>query len=184
MVKRFLGEAAHLARLRHPNIVSIHEVGDAHGEPYFTMDFINGEPLSSTIRRGPMTPTQAISIVKQVCLAVQHAHREGIIHRDLKPSNVLLDHEGTAFVTDFGLARDIKQSSDLTQSGELLGTPQYMSPEQARGQTSMVGESTDVHAIGLLLFEMLTGVAAFEAKSPADAVVPTAERGTAVDASD
>ena len=145
--------------------------GDAHGEPYFTMDFIDGEPLSSSIRRGPMTPTQAISIVKQVCLAVQHAHREGIIHRDLKPSNVLLDQEGTAFVTDFGLARDIKQSSDLTQSGELLGTPQYMSPEQARGQTSMVGEATDVHAIGLLLFEMLTGVAAFGAKSPADAVV-------------
>ena len=171
LVKRFLGEAKHLARLRHPNIVSIHEVGDAQGEPYFTMDYIAGEPLSAVIRRAPMSPTQALSIFKQVAEAVQHAHRQGIIHRDLKPSNVLLDDEGTAFVTDFGLARDVSQSSDLTQTGELLGTPQYMSPEQARGQSSMIGEATDIHALGLLLFEMLSGKAAFASSSPADVLV-------------
>lgn len=171
LVKRFLGEAKHLARLRHPNIVSIHEIGDAHGEPYFTMDFIDGEPLSAEVRRGPMSPTQAVAILKQVGKAVQHAHRQGIIHRDLKPSNVLIDHEGTAVVTDFGLARDVSKSSDLTQTGELLGTPQYMSPEQARGQSSLVGESTDIHALGLLLFEMLTGRAAFASSSPADVLV-------------
>jgi predicted Ser/Thr protein kinase len=171
LVKRFLGEAKHLARLRHPNIVSIHEVGDAQGEPYFTMDYIEGEPLSAAIRRGPMSPTQALSILKQVAEAVQHAHRQGIIHRDLKPSNVLIDNDGTAFVTDFGLARDVSQSSDLTQTGELLGTPQYMSPEQARGQSSMIGEATDIHALGLLLFEMLTGKAAFASSSPADVLV-------------
>ncbi len=171
LVKRFLGEAKHLARLRHPNIVSIHEVGDAQGEPYFTMDYIDGESLSADIRRGPMSPTQALSILKQVAEGVQHAHRQGIIHRDLKPSNVLIDNEGTAFVTDFGLARDVSQSSDLTQTGELLGTPQYMSPEQARGQSSLIGEATDIHALGLLLFEMLTGRAAFASSSPADVLV-------------
>ena len=170
-MRRFLGEAQHLARLRHPNIVSIHEVGDANGEPYFTMDFIDGQPLSAEIRRGPMSPTQALAILKQVAQAVQHAHRQGIIHRDLKPSNVLIDRDGTPFVTDFGLARDIRQSSDLTQSGQLLGTPQYMAPEQARGQTSLIGEATDIHALGLLLFELLTGRAAFASSSPADVLV-------------
>jgi predicted Ser/Thr protein kinase len=171
LVKRFLGEAKHLARLRHPNIVSIHEVGDAQGEPYFTMDYIDGESLSAEICRGSMSPTQALSILKQVAEGVQHAHRQGIIHRDLKPSNVLIDNEGTAFVTDFGLARDVSQSSDLTQTGELLGTPQYMSPEQARGQSSLIGEATDIHALGLMLFEMLTGRAAFASSSPADVLV-------------
>ncbi|MDA1230334.1 MAG: serine/threonine-protein kinase [Planctomycetota bacterium] len=171
LVRRFLDEAQHLARLRHPNIVSIHEVGEAAGEPYFTMEFIDGSPLSAVIARGPLTPTGAVEILKQVASAVQHAHRHGIIHRDLKPGNVLIDHGGTAFVTDFGLARDVSQSSELTQTGELLGTPQYMSPEQARGQTSLIGESTDIHAIGLLLFEMLTGRPAFISTSPADVLV-------------
>ena len=171
LVKRFLGEAKHLARLRHPNIVSIHEVGDAHGEPYFTMDYIDGEPLSAEIRRGALSPTQTLSVLKQVAEAVQHAHRQGIIHRDLKPSNVLIDRQGTGFVTDFGLARDVSGSSELTQTGELLGTPQYMAPEQARGQSSMIGEATDIHALGLLMFEMLTGRAAFASQSPADVLV-------------
>lgn len=171
LVQRFLGEAQHLARLRHPNIVSIHEIGDAQGEPYFTMDFIDGEPLSAVVQRGPMSPAQALSIFKQVAEGVQHAHRQGIIHRDLKPGNVLLDREGTAFVTDFGLARDVSQSSNLTQTGELLGTPQYMAPEQARGQSSLIGEATDIHALGLLLFEMLIGRAAFASSSPADVLV-------------
>jgi serine/threonine protein kinase len=171
IVKRFLDEARHLAQLRHPNIVSIHEVGDAEGEPYFTMDFIDGETLSSVIACGPLPPTRAVDILKQVAAGVQHAHRHGIIHRDLKPGNVLLDQSGQVFVTDFGLARNVSQESNLTQSGELLGTPQYMSPEQARGQTSLVGEATDIHALGLLLFEMLLGRAAFGAKSPADVLV-------------
>ena len=171
LLQRFLDEAQHLARLRHANIVSIHEVGDAAGEPYFTMEFIDGSPLSAVIARGPLTPTRAVGILKQVGSAVQHAHLHGIIHRDLKPGNVLIDKEGTPFVTDFGLARDISQSSDLTQTGELLGTPQYMSPEQARGQTALIGEATDIHAIGLLMFEMLTGRPAFLSSSPADVLV-------------
>lgn len=171
LVRRFLEEARHLARLRHPNIVSIHEVGDAEGEPYFTMDFIDGETLAAEIARGPLTPTRAVDVLRQVAAAVQHAHRHGVIHRDLKPGNVLLDRNGQVFVTDFGLARNLSQDSNVTQSGELLGTPQYMSPEQARGQTSLVGEPTDIHALGLLLFEMLAGRPAFAASSSADVLV-------------
>lgn len=171
LVRRFLDEARHLAQLRHPNIVAIHEVGDADGEPYFTMDFIDGETLSAVIARGPLAPTRAVEVLKQVAAGVQHAHRHGIIHRDLKPGNVLLDRNGHVFVTDFGLARNVTQDADLTQSGELLGTPQYMSPEQARGQAALVGEATDIHALGLLLFEMLSGQAAYGAASPADVLV-------------
>ncbi len=170
-LERFREEAQHLAHLRHPHIVSIHEVGDAGGEPYFTMDFIDGEPLSATIARGPLPPSRAIDVLKQIAVAIQHAHRHGIIHRDLKPGNVLLDQSGHAFVTDFGLARNISRESTLTQSGELLGTPQYMAPEQARGDSSLIGESTDLHALGLLLFEMLTGRPAFASSSPADVLV-------------
>lgn len=127
--------------------------------------------LSAVIDRGPMSPTQALEILKHVASAVQHAHRQGIVHRDLKPGNVLIDREGNVFVTDFGLARDISQSAKVTQTGELLGTPQYMAPEQARGQASLIGEATDIHALGLLLFEMLTGEPAFTALSPADVLV-------------
>ncbi|TVP96867.1 MAG: serine/threonine protein kinase [Planctomycetaceae bacterium] len=171
LLRRFREEAQHLAKLRHPNIVSIHDVGEASGEPYFTMDYIDGESVAAVLARGPLPPTQAVSILKQVAAAVQHAHRQGIIHRDLKPGNVLLDRIGHVFVTDFGLARDVTGSSELTRSGELLGTPQYMAPEQARGQTGLIGEATDIHALGLLLFEMLAGAPPYGAGSPADSLV-------------
>jgi predicted Ser/Thr protein kinase len=171
LVRRFLDEARHLARLRHPNIVSIHEIGDAAGEPYFTMDYVDGEPLSTVLRRGPLPPTQAIEVLKQIAAAVQHAHRQGIIHRDLKPSNVLLDGTGHVFVTDFGLARDLTQSAKLTMSGELLGTPQYMAPEQARGDAALIGEATDIHALGMILYEMLTGQTPYGSTSAADTLV-------------
>src|SRR5262249_8419421 len=166
LVKRFLDEARHLARLRHPNIVSIHEIGQAGSEPYFTMDYVEGQPLSALLARGrrstsqpgPATgtapaapadggaapaehtpharlaPTHALALLKQAAAGVQHAHEHGIIHRDLKPGNILVDAAGQAYVTDFGLARDRAQSSKLTASGEILGTPAYMAPEQARGQ--------------------------------------------------
>jgi predicted Ser/Thr protein kinase len=157
LVRRFLEEARHLARLRHPNIVSIHEIGQAGDEPYFTMDYVEGEPLSTLLQRGPLPPTQAVALLKQVVAAIQHAHQQGIIHRDLKPSNVLLDAAGHAFVTDFGLARNLNQSGQLTEAGAILGTPQYMAPEQARGQAEWIGEATDIHALGAILYEMLTG---------------------------
>src|SRR5262249_14726273 len=183
LVKRFLEEARHLARLRHPNIVSIHEIGRADSEPYFTMDYVAGQPLSALLARGGtgmskpgpaaetcadedaapaarasharLAPTQALAILKQAAAGVQHAHEHGIIHRDLKPGNILVDASGQAHVTDFGLARDRAHSSKLTGSGEILGTPAYMAPEQARGQKELIGEATDVHALGVILYEML-----------------------------
>lgn len=169
-VSRFLEEARHLANLRHPNIVPVHEIGDAEGEPYFTMDFIDGEPLSAIIARGALTPSRAIAIARQIMLAVQHAHRQGVIHRDLKPGNVLVDKQGCVFVTDFGLARQIASDSNLTQTGDILGTPQYMSPEQAQGDTKLIGEASDLHAIGLILFEMLTGKPPFTASNTFEVV--------------
>lgn len=170
-LERFLGEARHLARLKHPHIVSIHEVGMASEEPFFTMDYIEGESLAKRIAKGALSPSQAIAIWKQTAAAIQFAHRQGIIHRDLKPSNVLLDQDGQAYVTDFGLARDMSGSEKLTQSGELLGTPQYMAPEQIRGQSQAVGEGTDVYGLGLLLYEMLSGRPAFTASTMADMMV-------------
>lgn len=171
MVRRFLDEARHLARLRHPHIVSIHEIGDAAGEPYFTMDYVEGEALSTRLRGGPLPPSQSVDILKQIAAAVQHAHRQGIIHRDLKPSNVLIDRSGHVFVTDFGLARDVTQAPNLTRSGELLGTPQYMAPEQARGETALIGEATDIHAMGMILYETLVGRPPYGSSSAADTLV-------------
>jgi hypothetical protein len=179
LVKRFLEEARHLARLRHPNIVSIHEIGQAGTEPYFTMDYVEGQPLSALLARGKqsdggrarLSPTQALALLKQVAAGVQHAHEHGIIHRDLKPGNILVDRSGQAYVTDFGLARDRAQSSKLTGSGEILGTPAYMAPEQARGQKELIGEATDVHALGVILYEMLTGRLPYGDGGPADVLV-------------
>ncbi len=171
LLKRFQDEARHLARLRHPNIVSIHEVGDAEGEPYFTMDYIAGESLATVLQRGALSPTQAVASLKEVTSAIQHAHSQGIIHRDLKPSNVLIDADGHAYVTDFGLARDVTQAVGHTQTGAILGTPQYMAPEQALGQSDRIGEATDLHGLGMLLYEMLTGRPPYGSDAAARVVV-------------
>jgi tetratricopeptide (TPR) repeat protein/predicted Ser/Thr protein kinase len=171
LVQRFLEEARHLARLRHPNIVSVHEVGRAGDEPYFTMDYVEGEPLSARLARGRLTPSEALAILKQAAAGVQHAHAHGIIHRDLKPGNILIDSEGRAYVTDFGLARDMTQVSTLTRPGEVMGTPAYMAPEQALGQSDLIGETTDVHALGVILYEMLTGRTPYGSGAPVDVLV-------------
>jgi serine/threonine protein kinase len=171
LLQRFLEEARHLARLRHPNIVSVHEVGRAGDEPYFTMDYVEGEPLSAVLARERLSPTYALALWKQAAEAVQHAHSQGIIHRDLKPGNVLIDSGGEAYVTDFGLARDMTQSSQITRSGEVMGTPAYMAPEQALGQIDCIGEVTDVHGLGVILYELLTGAAPYGNDAPARVLV-------------
>jgi predicted Ser/Thr protein kinase/tetratricopeptide (TPR) repeat protein len=171
VVRRFLEEARHLARLRHANIVAIHEIGRAGDEPYFTMDYVEGEPLSALLSRERLSPSRALALFKQVAEAVGYAHEQGIIHRDLKPGNVLIDRQGRAYVTDFGLARDRAQSSGLTRTGEVLGTPAYMAPEQANGQADLIGEATDVYALGVLLYELLAGRPPFGRGAPADVLV-------------
>ena len=171
LVRRFMEEARHLARLRHPNIVSVYEIGEAEGEPYFTMDYVEGESLANVLYTEHLSPSRTLTILKQAAEAVQHAHSHGIIHRDLKPGNILLDANHQAYVTDFGLARDMTQNANLTRSGEIMGTPAYMAPEQARGESDLIGEATDVHALGAVMYEMLTGMAPYGCDSPANVLV-------------
>ncbi|MFO1051112.1 MAG: serine/threonine-protein kinase [Planctomycetota bacterium] len=157
LLRRFHKEARSLARLRHPHIVSIHEVGETEGLLYFTMDFIDGVSLSEIVRRGEITPARAVRLLRQVASAIAYSHGQGVVHRDLKPANILVDRNGDAFVVDFGLAREVDGRGDLTLTGQILGTPAYMSPEQARGDGARIGESSDVYALGAILYECLTG---------------------------
>lgn len=160
-VDRFRQEARIAARLRHPRIVSVHEVGTLGGFPYFSMDFIEGSTLRSVVaRRGPLPAEDAISVTVEICRAVGHAHSKGVIHRDLKPENVMIDTEGDVFVMDFGLARATEEPG-LTQSGVIMGTPFYMSPEQLAGEK--LDERSDVYSIGLILYHCLTGEDLFAA---------------------
>jgi serine/threonine-protein kinase len=160
-VERFRREARTAARLRHPRIVAVHEVGTLGGFPYFSMDYIDGSTLRALIeRRGPLSSEDAISVVVEICRGVAHAHSKGVIHRDLKPENVMIDNEGDVFVLDFGLAR-IAEEPGFTRSGEILGTPFYMSPEQLGG--GKLDERSDVYSIGLVLYYCLTGEDLFAA---------------------
>ena len=160
-IERFRREARIAARLRHPRIVSVHEVGVMCGFPYFSMDYIEGTTLRSVVERRHALPQEdAISIVVEISRAVAHAHSKGIIHRDLKPENVMIDMEGDVFVLDFGLARAVEDTS-LTQPGVVVGTPFYMSPEQLHGEK--LDERSDVYSIGLILYYCLTGDELFRA---------------------
>ena len=162
-IERFRREARIAARLRHPRIVSVHEVGTMGPFPYFSMDYIEGNTLRAIVeRRQTLAPEDAISIVVEICRAVAHAHSKGIIHRDLKPENVMIDTEGDVFVLDFGLARAVEDSA-LTQPGTVVGTPFYMSPEQLAGEK--LDERSDVYSIGLILYYCLTGDELFRADS-------------------
>jgi predicted Ser/Thr protein kinase len=161
-VVRFEREAKSLARLRHRHIVSVHEVGRTDGFVYFTMDYIAGETLHKRLEHGPLTTSEAVRLLSQVASAIAYAHQKGVVHRDLKPANILIDHAGDAFVVDFGLARDLAAGAgSATISGQLLGTPGYMSPEQALGDRARIGEASDVYALGAVLYECLTGAPPF-----------------------
>ncbi|HVG93025.1 MAG TPA: serine/threonine-protein kinase, partial [Planctomycetota bacterium] len=132
-LRRFERERARLARLRHPHIVAVHEVGSADGRLWFSMDLVEGRSLADRLREGPLAPPLAARLVADVAGAVAYVHTHGLVHRDVKPGNILLDHEGNPFVTDFGLALEIGSDAGLTLTGQIVGTPAYMSPEQARG---------------------------------------------------
>ncbi len=162
MRQRFHREARAAAKLRHPNIVPIHEVGEYNELPFFTMDFVEGKSLEDLLAGGPMPFEAGARILRDTARAVHHAHREGIIHRDLKPGNILLDREGAPHVTDFGLAKDVGSRSMLSVTGDVMGTPAFMSPEQAMGNVHDVDFRTDVYALGAILYRMLTGKPPFE----------------------
>ena len=148
-VARFHAEAEAAAKLDHPGIVPIFEIGQHEGQHYFSMAFVDGESLAHRVAQGVMEPREAAALMKKVAEAIAYAHVEGVIHRDLKPGNILLDKDGTPRVTDFGLAKRVEgESQGLTATGQVLGTPSYMPPEQAAGDNARIGPLADVYSLG------------------------------------
>jgi len=167
---RFRSEAEAVARLQHPHIVHIYEVGQANGRPYFALEYLSGGSLAAKLLGQPQPPRQAAEMVRTLARAVHYAHQNGILHRDLKPGNVLLDADGAPKVADFGLAKRLDLDPAALQArhtptGAILGTPSYMAPEQAGGASDQLGPAVDVHALGALLYEMLTGRPPFLSES-------------------
>ncbi len=172
---RFRSEAEAAARLDHPGIVSIFEVGECGGHPFYSMRFIEGTTLAKVLAAGPMAPRDAASILARVAEAVDVAHHRGVLHRDLKPSNILIDAAGAPHVSDFGLAKRIEEDRDVTHTGAILGTPCYMSPEQAAGSRGDVGPVSDVWSLGAILYQTLTGRPPFSASNPMDTLLAVLE---------
>ena len=156
-LKRFRLEAEAAARLEHPGIVPIHEVGERDGSCYFSMKFIEGGQLDEVVRRTPMSIRHAAELIAKVARTVHYAHEHGILHRDIKPGNILLDAKGEPHLTDFGLARLVESESSVTHTLDVLGTPSYMAPEQAVGNNAAVSSVTDVYGLGAVLYQLLTG---------------------------
>jgi WD40 repeat protein/tRNA A-37 threonylcarbamoyl transferase component Bud32 len=159
--QRFLAEAEAVAHLQHRNIVQIFESGTYQRLPYFTLEYVPGGSLADKVREAPLAPGVAARIVEQMAEGMAYAHQRGVIHRDLKPDNVLLDSDGTPKITDFGLAKRISEPG-MTHSGAVMGTPSYMAPEQAAGNTRAIGPLTDVYGIGAVLYRLVTGRPPFQ----------------------
>ncbi len=166
---RFLGEARAVARLRHPAIVAVHEIGEDDGRSFLVMDLIDGESLDRVLARGALDRDGVLRVVAEIARALDHAHDHGIVHRDVKPQNILIDREGGAHLTDFGVAFDANQERH-TVTGQLLGTPSYASPEQLAGDRGSVGRATDVWALGVLLYEGLSARLPFEGERLAEII--------------
>ncbi|MBW3671272.1 MAG: protein kinase, partial [Acidobacteria bacterium] len=166
---RFRREAKTAARLSHPNIVPLHTFGEVEGMPYFVMGYVRGESLGSRLSRdGTMTEEEGLRVIAEIADALDHAHRQGVVHRDIKPDNVLIDDEsGRALLTDFGVARALGRGETITRSGMVVGTPQYMSPEQAEGQVDIDGRS-DIYSLGVMAYAILGGRLPFEGTTAAD----------------
>src|SRR6266487_3360877 len=156
--ERFNREARALAKLNHPNIVGVHEFGQANGMPFFIMEFVDGPNLRQLERAGKLSPREALQIVPQICEALQFAHDEGIVHRDIKPENILLDKKGRVKIADFGIAKIMGREgeADLTETKGAIGTPHYMAPEQVE-KPQEVDHRADIFALGVVFYEMLTG---------------------------
>jgi WD40 repeat protein len=165
---RFRLEAEAAARLSHPNIVQVHEVGEAGGHPYCALEFVEGGSLAARLKGKPLPAREAARLVEALARAVQLAHSRNVVHRDLKPANVLLAGDGTPKITDFGLARQLDSDSGQTQAGQVMGTPSYMAPEQATGRSHEAGPAADVYALGAILYECLTGRPPFKGATSLD----------------
>jgi serine/threonine-protein kinase len=162
-VERFRAEARHSAALQHPNIATVHDFGEGEHTAYLVMELIEGQPLSAIIKeRAPLDPAEVTEILYQGALALQAAHDAGVVHRDVKPANIVVDDEGYARLTDFGISRALA-GAQLTQTGEVLGTPHYLAPEQAQGQPA--GPASDVYALAVVGYEMITGERPFAGDS-------------------
>ena len=183
-LQRFQAEAEAAAALEHPGIVPIFEAGHCQGQPYFSMAFVEGISLAQALDDGPLEPQVAVRLLRKVVAAVVHAHAHGVIHRDLKPGNILLadSQPGSDLdacqpkITDFGLAKREGTDSTLTASGQILGTPTYMSPEQAAGRVHETGPSADIYSLGAILYTMLTGQPPFAAESQLEVLLQVLER--------
>ena len=170
-IARFRVEAEAIARLRHPHIVQVYEIGEQGGQPYFSLEFCGGGSLEKKLRGKPLPPREAARIVEVLARAMQVAHDHGILHRDLKPANVLLADDGTAKITDFGLAKKLDEvGQGRTRTGAIVGTPSYMAPEQAEAKKD-VGPAADVYALGAILYECLVGRPPFHAATSLDTVL-------------
>ncbi|MFO0905045.1 MAG: serine/threonine-protein kinase [Pirellulales bacterium] len=196
-VRRFTTEAAAAARLDHPGIVPVYEAGEIGGLHFISMAFVEGPTLAARLAAGPLSFADAIAWLRQIAAAVAYAHAQGIVHRDLKPANILLNASPTAAssdassqskfvdetteyvvpkVTDFGLAKQLDGQDSVTSTGQIVGTPAFMSPEQAAGKSTEVRESSDLYALGAILYAMLTGRAPFQADSPLDVILQVLEQ--------
>jgi serine/threonine protein kinase len=160
-IKRFKAEAEAAAALNHPNIVPIHEIGEVQGQHYFSMSLIAGPNLGDYLASKPLSLQKAAELLVLLARAVHDAHQHGVLHRDIKPTNILMNTQGTPFLTDFGLAKFAQKDSTLTHTHTIMGTPSYMAPEQARGDTKNVTTAADVYGLGAVLYTCLTGHAPF-----------------------
>ena len=172
---RFRHESEAVARLRHPGIVQVYASGHTDGVPWFSMEYVEGTPLTPTLGRGAEGIRRAAALVEVVARALDHAHRQGLIHRDVKPANILVDASGRPYVTDFGVARwnrpeDALGSKRMTLDGSLVGTVAYMAPEQALGDLDAIGPATDVWSLGVVLYELLAGTPPFTAPTQLEAI--------------
>ena len=164
-VRRFRREAAAAASLQHPHIVAIHEAGEFEGQQFYSMDFVEGRSLAEVLREHSLPARQAATYVRSIAEAIQYAHEHGVLHRDLKPSNILIDCHDVPRVADFGLAKMLHGEAEVTLTGQVLGSPSYMAPEQAAGRSREVDARTDVYALGAILYELLSGRPPFKAET-------------------
>jgi len=180
VLRRFKQELILARQVTHKNVIRIFDLGEAEGAKFISMEYIDGRDLKSIhAERGKLQPEEAAEIIEQVCLALDAAHAEGVIHRDLKPQNIMVDKHGRVVVMDFGIARS-RELSGLTQTGDLVGTPEYMSPEQAKGEE--IDSRSDLFSLGIILYELLTGISPYEATTPVVALLKrTQERAVPPD---